>query len=60
MQYDLRQKQTVRNGRGNKEGLFAAPIRTESYNVMEGETLMSIDKSNDTMVNYTVLVLQMA
>lgn len=46
VQFDLRQKQSVRNGRGNKEGLFAAPIRTESYNVMEGETLMSIDKSN--------------
>ena len=45
VQFDLRHKQEVRNGRANKEGLFASPIRIESYNVMEGETLMSIDKS---------------
>lgn len=45
VQFDLRHKQEVRNGRSNQEGLFSAPIRIESYNVMEGEILMSIDKS---------------
>ncbi len=45
VQYDLRRKQEVRNGRANQEGLFSSPIRIESYNVMEGEILMSIDKS---------------
>jgi hypothetical protein len=43
--YDIRRKQEVRNGRANQEGLFSTPIRQESYNVMEGEILMSIDKS---------------
>tara|TARA_Y100000817_G_C16855232_1_gene543720 strand:- start:1920 stop:2390 length:471 start_codon:yes stop_codon:yes gene_type:complete len=45
VQYDLRRKMTTKNDRGGAEGLFAAPIHDESYNVMEGETLVSIDKS---------------
>ena len=44
--YDIRRKQDVRNGRSNQTGLFSSPIRVESYNVMEGEVLMSIDKSS--------------
>ena len=45
VQFDLRRKQEVRNGRANQTGLFSSPIRPESYNVMEGELLVSIDKS---------------
>ena len=41
----MRRKQEVRNGRANQTGLFSSPIRPESYNVMEGELLVSIDKS---------------
>lgn len=44
--YDIKRKQDVRNGRSNQTGLFSSPIRTESYNVMEGEVLMSLDKSS--------------
>lgn len=43
--YDIRRKQEVRNGKATRSGLFSTPIRKESYNVMEGEILMSIDKS---------------
>jgi hypothetical protein len=35
----------TKNDRGGAFGLFAAPIHEESYDVMEGETLVSIDKS---------------
>ena len=35
----------TKNDRGGAEGLFAAPLHQESYDVMEGETLCSIDKS---------------
>lgn len=45
VRYDLRRKMETKNDRGGALGLFAAPIHEESYDVMEGETLMSIDKS---------------
>ena len=35
----------TKNDRGGAFGLFAAPIHEESYDVMEGETLVSINKS---------------
>jgi hypothetical protein len=35
----------TKNSRGGFDGLFAAPIHDESYDVMEGEILMSHDKS---------------
>lgn len=35
----------VKNGKVNAEGLFAAPIHEESYDVMEHEILVQIDKS---------------
>lgn len=45
VRYDLRRKMETKNDRGGAEGLFAAPLHQESYDVMEGETLCSIDKS---------------
>jgi len=45
VRYDLRRKMETKNDRGGAFGLFAAPIHEESYDVMEGETLVSIDKS---------------
>ena len=45
VRYDLRRKMETKNSRGGFDGLFAAPIHDESYDVMEGEILMSIDKS---------------
>ena len=45
VRYDLRRKMETKNDRGGALRLFAAPIHEESYDVMEGETLMSIDKS---------------
>lgn len=45
VRYDLRRKMETKNDRGGASGLFAAPIHEESYDVMEGETLVSIDKS---------------
>lgn len=34
------------NNRSGSEGLFATPVHNEAYNVMEGEILVSIDKSS--------------
>lgn len=45
VRYDLRRKMETKNDRGGAFGLFAAPIHEESYDVMEGETLVSINKS---------------
>lgn len=45
VRYDLRRKMDTKNDRGGAFGLFAAPIHEESYDVMEGETLVSINKS---------------
>lgn len=45
VQYDLRQKSQARNSRGSTEGLYAAPIHEESYNVMEGEILMAKEQA---------------
>ena len=45
VRYDLRRKMETKNNRNGFDGLFAAPIHDESYDVMEGETLMSINKS---------------
>lgn len=45
VRYDLRRKMETKNSRGGFDGLFAAPIHDESYDVMEGEILMSHDKS---------------
>lgn len=45
VRYDLRRKMDTKNDRGGVTGLFASPIHEESYDVMEGETLVSIDKS---------------
>ena len=45
MQYDLRRKMETKNNRSGSEGLFATPVHNEAYNVMEGEVLVSIDKS---------------
>lgn len=45
VQYDLRRKMETMNNRSGSEGLFATPVHAEAYNVMEGEILVSIDKS---------------
>lgn len=45
VKYDLRRKMSTKRDRSGAEGLFAAPIHEEAYDVMEGETLVSIDKS---------------
>jgi hypothetical protein len=45
LQFDMRHKQQSRQGRGNTEGLYSAPIHEESYDVAEGEVLMAIDQS---------------
>ncbi len=45
VQYDMRQKSQARNSRGSTEGLYAAPIHEESYNVMEGEILMAKEQA---------------
>ena len=45
VQYDLRRKMETKNNRSGSEGLFATPVHNEAYNVMEGEVLVSIDKS---------------
>ena len=36
-------------GKGTSHGLFAKPLHEESYNVLEGEILMSLDKSKRYM-----------
>lgn len=46
VQYDLRRKMETMNNRSGSEGLFATPVHNEAYNVMEGEILVSIDKSS--------------
>jgi hypothetical protein len=43
--YDLRRKMSTKRDRSGAEGLFSCPIHEEAYDVMEGETLVSIDKS---------------
>lgn len=43
--YDLRRKMATKRDRSGAEGLFSCPIHEEAYDVMEGETLVSIDKS---------------
>lgn len=43
--YDLAHKSKCRQARGNAEGLYSAPIHEESYDVMPGEILMSVDQS---------------
>ena len=45
VQYDMRQKSQAKNSRGATEGLYAAPIHEESYNVMEGEILMAKEQA---------------
>jgi len=45
VQFDMRQKSQARNSRGATEGLYAAPIHEESYNVMEGEILMAKEQA---------------
>ena len=49
VQYDLRRKQDCMTGKGTSHGLFAKPLHEESYNVLEGEILMSLDKSKRYM-----------
>ena len=49
VQYDLRRKQDCLTGKGTSHGLFAKPLHEESYNVLEGEILMSLDKSKRYM-----------
>ncbi len=49
VQYDLRRKQDCLTGKGQSFGLFAKPLHEESYNVLEGEILMSLDKSKRYM-----------